>query len=966
MSKIKVAVANTIGKVVFINTEATRGATLGTDVYLPNGDVGTPKTIRNYLGLGNGAYQHRDLGGLTVGDDHPQYTMWADQERITGQWNFVTAVWGADGTTALPEFAFTEDPTTGASRISAADAAAVFTFTRQATFKYKIVDASGPSSNPEYTTLAYDDSAWLTSPGEYNSVAGPGVGLVLSPAIARAVWARKHFTVTEPYVGGDIIVTLGHDDGGWLWFNDVEITVPNYNIATFSTCVIPAHLVRVGDNLLVARSIDGVPGGSSVGCSLSIEATTAIAGSTYTISTDGELRTYTNEFNTTSLVPIVIAHEDGLTIYQDSTTLFQADSDSILSTVVNLGPAGTASAPTWSFSGDPNTGIYNPADNTLAIALGSADRWVIDTVKVLSSVLYFGPSGSATVPAISFFNDPDTGIWNPADNVIGFAVTGANRASMTGAGLVMEVPVKSIDGTVTAPGYTFNTDTNTGFYSIGADILGITTGGVLRLGFGAAGEILDAAGSAGTSGQVPTSAGSGAAWAWGTPSGGGGGGGSLVYVNTTVPAGNTVANTSTETAFASTYDIPTGQLAVGTVVHARLYGTYGTDAVAPTLRLKLKLDSTTVLDTTAVTMTGSLVNRGWFADVQLVVTATGVSGTADRQALVEFSTGTASGALVNTPNTSTVTVDTTQAQTVSVTAQWSAADTDNTITLRQMAIWLENAVTPTAAAPASATYLTSTSQTTTLPNSRQLIAGTNVTFDDTVSGQRTISASGGGGGSGNVDPDTHPSSPNAADDEFESGSSINLAKWTARNVSGGSATVSQGSLCLTSGNTGSDNLYCYEQAIVSPSSPWKIRAKIGTWGAATGGDIRAGLYVVNNANGKMDLLATYYAGGAAQSFVNHNTNASTYANTLLLTATTNTGGRESFSGNVPLYYEIEYNGTNIYFRQSQSGVDGTYVEIANESPAAFLGAVPTHFGIACGAATANSGGGVFDWFRRIS
>lgn len=49
-------------------------------------------------------------------------------------------------------------------------------------------------------------------------------------------------------------------------------------------------------------------------------------------------------------------------------------------------------------------------------------------------------------------------------------------------------------------------------------------------------------------------------------------------------------------------------------------------------------------------------------------------------------------------------------------------------------------------APDTATYLTATDQTSTLTGSRHLIAGTNVTFDDTTPGERTISASGGGGG----------------------------------------------------------------------------------------------------------------------------------------------------------------------------------------------------------------------------
>lgn len=42
----------------------------------------------------------------------------------------------------------------------------------------------------------------------------------------------------------------------------------------------------------------------------------------------------------------------------------------------------------------------------------------------------------------------------------------------------------------------------------------------------------------------------------------------------------------------------------------------------------------------------------------------------------------------------------------------------------------------------SRTFLTSTSEVITLPNSRELLAGTNVTFDDSIAGQKTVNATG--------------------------------------------------------------------------------------------------------------------------------------------------------------------------------------------------------------------------------
>lgn len=58
----------------------------------------------------------------------------------------------------------------------------------------------------------------------------------------------------------------------------------------------------------------------------------------------------------------------------------------------------------------------------------------------------------------------------------------------------------------------------------------------------------------------------------------------------------------------------------------------------------------------------------------------------------------------------------------------------------------DTAVQPAALnAVKAATFLTTANETALLTNSRQLLAGTNVTFDDTVAGKRTVNASGGSG-----------------------------------------------------------------------------------------------------------------------------------------------------------------------------------------------------------------------------
>jgi hypothetical protein len=73
----------------------------------------------------------------------------------------------------------------------------------------------------------------------------------------------------------------------------------------------------------------------------------------------------------------------------------------------------------------------------------------------------------------------------------------------------------SAGGSQTGPRYTFNSDTNTGMFSPGADNLAFTTGGSERIRYGSSGEIGIAGANYGTSGQVLTSGGSGAAVSWG-------------------------------------------------------------------------------------------------------------------------------------------------------------------------------------------------------------------------------------------------------------------------------------------------------------------------------------------------------------------------------------------------------------------------------------------------------------------
>ena len=95
------------------------------------------------------------------------------------------------------------------------------------------------------------------------------------------------------------------------------------------------------------------------------------------------------------------------------------------------------------------------------------------------------PAGLATAPSIAFSSDPDTGLFNPAANEIAITTGGSEKLRIDSAG---QLEATSL-GTAAAPTYTFNTDPNTGIYSPGADQLAISTNGTQRLLIEADGDI---------------------------------------------------------------------------------------------------------------------------------------------------------------------------------------------------------------------------------------------------------------------------------------------------------------------------------------------------------------------------------------------------------------------------------------------------------------------------------------------
>jgi hypothetical protein len=90
-------------------------------------------------------------------------------------------------------------------------------------------------------------------------------------------------------------------------------------------------------------------------------------------------------------------------------------------------------------------------------------------------------TGSADSPSYSFEGSTGTGMYLAGPDSLGFAAGTEPVAEISPTGFNVSVQIQAATGVVGAPEYSFTSDTDTGIYHIGADNIGFTTNGTLRM-----------------------------------------------------------------------------------------------------------------------------------------------------------------------------------------------------------------------------------------------------------------------------------------------------------------------------------------------------------------------------------------------------------------------------------------------------------------------------------------------------
>lgn len=138
--------------------------------------------------------------------------------------------------------------------------------------------------------------------------------------------------------------------------------------------------------------------------------------------------------------------------------------------------------------------------------------------------------------------------------------------------------------------------------------------------------------------------------------------------------GNSAAETTIIGSGVGSKVLPANYWKVGKTIRFRLWG-HISETGTPTLQIKLKLDAVTLLDSGAITLPASLSSSRFCFEGEITCRTAGGSGTVMVQG--QLITG---GTVTEVVKTATVTVDTTQSDTIDVTAQWGTADAANTLT----------------------------------------------------------------------------------------------------------------------------------------------------------------------------------------------------------------------------------------------------------------------------------------------
>lgn len=210
---------------------------------------------------------------------------------------------------------------------------------------------------------------------------------------------------------------LGISDGG-MYFSDGSVVFANDSTACMA--------VSPGPNIALGG---GIPTnyGSGAGVTLLHQVTVAPTGAStggISVYTDGNsVKGMTTSGAVIDLASCVegpaSSTDNTIARFDGAGDLLKGSNVTVADTGEVTAPTGSVTLPTYSFSSDTGTGLYQVGSDSLGVSTEGVNRVTFDTSgKSTSTVRLLASNGAVGAPSLSFTGDTDTGIYTDATNVI--------------------------------------------------------------------------------------------------------------------------------------------------------------------------------------------------------------------------------------------------------------------------------------------------------------------------------------------------------------------------------------------------------------------------------------------------------------------------------------------------------------------------------------------------------------------
>jgi hypothetical protein len=140
----------------------------------------------------------------------------------------------------------------------------------------------------------------------------------------------------------------------------------------------------------------------------------------------------------------------------------------------------TVTGSSFNIVAPPSANVYivSSADSSNLFTFNNTDGFL--TMGVAGGGVRVSGSDSATAPGFSWAGDTDTGFYHTGTNSVGLTANGALVANFQPGLFRMRANgvIRTGDGNATAPGFTFENDTDNGMYRRGTNSIGFSAAGV--------------------------------------------------------------------------------------------------------------------------------------------------------------------------------------------------------------------------------------------------------------------------------------------------------------------------------------------------------------------------------------------------------------------------------------------------------------------------------------------------------